>query len=856
MLTQLKLTNMNYRNSIFKFMGIAAMALAVTSCVVDDAQTVPHVELGALEKEFVVEADASTVEIEIYANSAYRVERINESEDWLNLTYGDIVEGKSVITAEATFNEGFKRKAGLVLCSEFDGRRDTLFVKQKALVEAKLQFAEASITPQGAGGELTYPITSNIPFEDITVEVVYGDENNVGWVESIVINDNETEEREMVVTLAANPSEDAPRAASVSMSFVDGWGDQQLVEFNLLQRTAKETFGEPITMEDFCQNYATGKVIDQYVLLEGVVVSNKASLNAGEPDQKTTSVVDYLPSKVTVYLQAKDGSRGIALVCASEDDNVFDQWDEVQILIHGTTGVMYEGPDRFELKGVKKTMVTKRNPGTKSATTIKKKTIAQLTDADIYTFVELQDVYFPVRKGSICPYNEGYALGTGADRIAKYPRLLVDKDGDEIHLFTNSNCMYRSNGRRLPYGSGYVSGVIVHERFARFNWRDGADPAEMADDPELGWIGRYGIRHQTEGDIFDNLADSVEDSFAALLCEYRWWNPDKDLEAQKPTYGNNGWFTHTYQPKYATNVDPAVFLNSSGKPTYKVGTYNQWMSTGGNYCYLGPIGNNVNNHFGANFGNMNGCGMVIDTAKEHFWEDATLGACVSRNPDGTIEWCGPCASAAAVAQGNSTTTGHPDKALYLAGQWGKGFTTGGSLPTNSNAINYNGSTSMRGKGNAYGGTYNGWSHTMWWDYEYNNQYAWLINVDMSKVSASQKPVLQFSAFNSSQTWYSPRFWAVEWSTSADQKGNWTRISEYSIPDVSVWSNSLYSSIVAYKAMNFKLPAEMCGLSEVYIRLIPISDLCSSGGDYADTTIDQGATPGGSSIEYIAIRYTK
>ena len=650
----------------------------------------------------------------------------------------------------------------------------------------------------------------------------------------------------MVINLSANPSEDAPRAAAVLMWFTDGWGDTQRVEFNLLQRTSKETFGEPISMESFCMNYATGKTINDYVLLEGIVVSNKEGLNAGEPDQKTTSVVDYVPTKTTVYLQTPDGSRGIAVVCASEEDNVFDQWDHVQILIHGTVGNMYEGPDRFELKGVKKTMITQRTAGTKADIAVKKKTIAQLTDADIYTYVELQDVYFPVRKGSLCPYNEGYALGTGADRIAKYPRLMLDKNGDEIHLFTNSNCMYRGNGRRLPYGSGFISGVIVHERFARFNWRDGADPAEMADDPTLGWIGRYGIRHQTEGDVFDNLADSVEDSFAALLCEYRWWNPDTDLEACKPTYGTNGWFTHTYQPKY-TN-DPTI--------GYKIATYKQYMSTNGNYCYLGPVGNNENNHFGANYGNMNGCGMIIDTSKEHFVDDATLGACLSRNPDGTIEWAGPCASATAVAQGNSTTTGHPDKALYEAGQWGKGFITGGSLPTNSNAINYNGSTSMRGKANAYGGTYNAWGHTMWWNYDNNTAYAWLINVDMSKVTYAQKPSLQVSAFNSSQTWYSPRYWAVEWSTSSDQNGTWNRIQEYTIPDVSVWANSLYSSIVAYKGMNFLLPEEMCGQSEVYIRLIPTSDICSDGGDYANDRICNGASPGSSAIEYIAIRYNK
>lgn len=848
---------MNYRNSIFKFMGIAVMALAVTSCAMDKAQDVSLVQLGALEKEFVIEADATTFDIDLYANNAYRLERINaDSEEWLNFTYGDIVEevtedGQktgamvSKITLDASFNEGFKRQAGLVLCSEIDGRRDTLAVKQKALVEAKLDFGAASLTVAGAGGEIVEPITSNIPFEDVIVEITYGDENNAGWIESLVINDNETENRQLVLNIQANSSEEAPRAAAVVMSFTDGWGDMQRVEFNLLQRTSKETFGNPISMDEFCLNYTTGKMIEDYVLLEGVVVSHSANRNAGEPDQQTTSVVDYVPTETTVYMQAKDGSRGIALVCATPDDNVFEQWDKVEILIHGATGIMKEGPDRFELTGVKKTMITKREAGTKGEVVIKKKAIKDLTDADIYTYVELTDVLFPVRKGSLCPYNEGYALGTGANRIAKFPRLLIDKNGDEIHLFTNSNCVYRSDGSILPYGSGIISGVIVHERFARFNWRNGADPAEMADDPELGWIGRYGIRHQTKGDVWDQMEMSVEDSWAALLTEYRWWNPDTTLEACKPTYGTNGWFTHTYQPKY------------TGDPTigYRIGTYKQHMSTSGNYPYLGPIGNGATRYFGANYGNMNGCGMIIDETKEHYVDDATLGACKGRNPDGTLEWCGPCSTATAVAQGNDPVSGHPDKSKFLAGQWGNGFTTGGSLPTNSAAINYNGSTSMRGKANAYGGTYNSWAHNQWWNYDTNKGYAWLINVDLSSISFSQHPSLQISAFNSSQTWYSPRYWAVEWSTSDDQNGTWNRIQEYTIPDVSVWANSLYSSIVAYKGMNFMLPEECCG-KEIFIRLVAISDICSSGADYADAVISDGATPGNSAIEYIAIRYVK
>ena len=842
-----KLTNMNYRNSIFKFMGIAAMALAVTSCTVDEAQDVPLVKLGAAEEEFVVEADASTIEIEIYANSAYRVERINESEDWLNLTCGEISEGKSMITAEATFNDGFKRSAGLVLCSELDGRRDTLYIKQKALIEAKLQFADASLNVAGAGGETVAPITSNIPFEDVTVEIAYADEAEAGWIESINIEDLEGEDRQMTIVTTSNPSDQAPRVAAVEMSFTDGWGDSQRVEFNLLQRTSKETFGSVITMEQFRQNYTLGKVIDDYVLLQGVVTSNVAGLNAGEPEQKTSSSIDYTFAERTVYMQTEDGRYGIALLCKTAEDNIFEQWDRVELLIHGATGKLLENPDRFELHGVTKTMITSRVAGQKVPE--KLRSISELTDQDIYTYVTLKDVQFPVRKGSLCPVNEGYTIGTGAHRLAKYPLLVVDAQGNQIRNITNANCTYRSQGRVLPYGTGKMSGVVVHEHFSRFDWRNGADLAEIEDDPTLGDIGRYSIRHQSTDDIWGQMPLSVEDGKIALLCEYRYWNPDKTAEVLRPTYGNNGWLTHTYQPKYC---------NDAPKDYYKNATYGQYFYGAGTYDYLGPVGNGADKHYGANYGNMNGCGIIIDPAKESW--NSLHNDWISHNPDGTKEWCGPYAA-------NTTyvgcgTGGHPDK-----GQpFGPGYTTGASIATNSNQINYSGSTSMRGKGNTSGNCWISWASHYWWDDTTNRPYGWLINVNTTSINASQNPTMQISCLNAQQSWYSPRYWKAEWSLNDSQQpendANWNLIEEYTIPDVSVWANTLFSSIVAFKTMSFKLPAEICGHENVYIRLVPTSDLCSSGADYADARLSESAAGAAearehaSALSYFAIRYTK
>lgn len=770
----------------------------------------------------------------IYTNGAYHIERINES-DWLSLACGETTDGKATITAECEFNEDFKRKAGIVLCSDVDSRRDTLYIKQKALIDARIAFANSSIIVPGAGGENKSVIETNVPFSDITVETEYSDPENTDWIQEIEIVDAESEERELVITLDANPAEEVPRSAAVSLSFTDGWDETVSVEFNLLQRTAKETLGRNITFEEFRQNYALNKKIEDYVIIEGIVVSNPDNRNAGENTQLTTSTIDYTVSERTLYLESKDGRYGIAILTNEVEDNIFDQYDHVQLLIQGATGNLVENPDRYELEGVTKSMVISRTAGSASDVPVKEKHMNELTDDDIYTYVTLKEVEFPVRKGSITPVNEGYAIGTNAHRISKYPLLVRDINGDAMYMMTNTNCAYRSDGTRLPYGSGDISGVIVHERFSRFEWRNGADPAEMTDDPTLGYIGRYQIRHQNKEDIWGKMQNSVEDSFSALLTEYRYWNPDTENEVQKPTYGTNGWLTHTYQEKYS----------GSASKEYLQATYKQHMVGGGTYEYLGPVGNSANNLFGANYGNKNGIGIVIDPSKESW--NPKMDAFISRNPDGTIEWCGPYASDQYAASGSGGWPGND------------------AIPTSSQQINYNGSTSMRGKANVSGNCYTAFSNHYWWDDDTGRFYAWLINFSTEGISTSHIS-MQISVMNTQQTFYSPRYWCAEWaltdSQAPEDDSQWNLIGEYTVPDVSVWSNTLYSSIVAYKYIDFELPQEILGHPDVYIRLRPTSDLCSDGGDYANARLNGSAAGAAlasqhaSSLEYFAIRYNK
>ena len=66
------------RISIFNVFGILAIAAAAVSCAFAEPEDIPLVKLGAIEKEYVVEAEASTFDIDIYTNGPYHIEYIEE----------------------------------------------------------------------------------------------------------------------------------------------------------------------------------------------------------------------------------------------------------------------------------------------------------------------------------------------------------------------------------------------------------------------------------------------------------------------------------------------------------------------------------------------------------------------------------------------------------------------------------------------------------------------------------------------------------------------------------------------------------------------------------------------------------
>ena len=802
------------KRNIFRAFSASVVCLAALSCSLDETADIKLVELGTpLEDNVcIIEAEGGEYALEIYSNGNYHIEMLDQS-SWLTLSAMK-GSGDGTLTLTSTGNDEFKRMTSFALCSDVDERRDTVYVKQKGKIEASLSMGNTSMVVPGAGGESKASLSTNIPFEYFKVNVDYNDPENVGWLDPEKVSmSGDGPDRTLSIWTEPNPDDVSVRTASLNLSFVDGWGDKVALDLIVMQKNSNEGLGVLKSFAEIRSTYPSGGEVTEDYILEGIVVSNTEGGNAGENEQISASAIDYTVSQRTVYVQSLDGKYGFSLLTETEEDNIFKQFNKVQVLLKGTEIYLFDNPAKYyQIKGVKKSMVASNVKAAESEIVVKQKHFNELTDDDIFTYVTLKDVEFPVRKGSICPINEGYSIAGKSDRIAKFPLLVRDINGDSFYMYTNTVCTYRNDGTRVPQGSGNISGVIVHERFSRFEWKNGMDLLDMETDPELGNIGRYQIRHQTKGDIYDQMQMDFKDSFSELLVEYRYWNPDIEHGVQRPTYGDNGWFTHTYQKKY-TGTEAKEYTEE---------VYKQHMSAEVCFSYLGPIGL-AGTMFGANTGNVNGLGIVLDSDKDRY------------NPE-MSEWVG---------EFNGTR------------QWLAPETSMADAEIPMRVAN---AGSGAGKGWCSSDCYCAFRSLKWWDFDQDRGYAWMLNFSTKGISS--KLSMQISVLNSSQRFHSPRYWKAEWSEvdsmDPSKDAQWHPIGEYTVPDISQWTGTLFSSVVGYKAINMDLPAELLGKDNVYIRLMPVSDLCSSGGDYTDTFItdDEDGDKHASSIDYIAIRYNK
>ena len=189
---------------------------------------------------------------------------------------------------------------------------------------------------------------------------------------------------------------------------------------------------------------------------EGVIVADAGQKNMETNPMTSATSYDDNESAISNYVQSLDGKYGMRLKFATAADNTLKKGDKVKISLAGATLVREDNPVRYTLRGVSANSVTVEE---NVQLTARQKTIAELTDEDVYTLVTLPDVEVPFCYGSWVNVRKEWI---DAKRINFDNRILRDVNGNEIRMIVNTDAEWYLTDAGVPKGSGPVSGVIVN----------------------------------------------------------------------------------------------------------------------------------------------------------------------------------------------------------------------------------------------------------------------------------------------------------------------------------------------------------------------------------------------------------
>lgn len=273
---------------------------------------------------------------------------------------------------------------------------------------------------------------------------------------------------------------------------------------------------------------------------EGVIVADAGQKNMETNPMTSATSYDDNESAITNYVQSLDGKYGMRLKFATAADNTLKKGDKVKISLAGATLVREDNPVRYTLRGVNANNVTVEENVQLAA---RQKTIAELTDEDVYTWTTLKDVEIAFSYGS---YNNirtswlGFDANVANRQNLDY-RILMDSSHSTINMLVNSDVEWYMTDNGVPQGSGDISGVIVSTTTSYH---------------DANLLGKYQIRPLELSDIV--LGDT---GFSEKLVE--WFSVD----TPKATLSGN-IFSATLGDGKMEGVNPnqtTSYLNFTGK---------------------------------------------------------------------------------------------------------------------------------------------------------------------------------------------------------------------------------------------------------------------------------------------------
>ncbi len=467
-----------------------AMLMTVACSYYNDAELLEIHELACFVDDTleVIPAEGGSLNVRIYSNGKVTLKAKDMMPDWASISAAEVTDD-SVVVVTMQANAGFERVLELVATLEDGIKECVLSVKQEG--SAYIFCADPYASVKGSVADMTsFSMDTNIPDESIVVNVSYLSGSD-SWVTATEIKDN------VLTVKTSNNTEASPRKAQLNVNLI-GAADTCGVNLFLTQASATDEMGKLISFADLrSMASAEGTSLEQFTLLEGVVVSDYRSANmeqnpvipledAGDmTNTKVTSdnrtnvgqVVDTSATVRTAYIQAADGSYGFKVVFEQAEDNVLAFGSNVTVDLGGTLIKREENPERYIISGLGGANVLESEEG---IVVEKIRKISELTDADIYTFVSVPNVEFPVKEGSYTDVRDNNALYSevNANTTPKteqhyffmdgYATTLVDIEGRVICCPVNMLCRWRRPAEGIPQGNGTAKGIITYNDITRY----------------------------------------------------------------------------------------------------------------------------------------------------------------------------------------------------------------------------------------------------------------------------------------------------------------------------------------------------------------------------------------------------
>ncbi|MBR0239566.1 MAG: BACON domain-containing protein [Bacteroidales bacterium] len=545
---------------------IPLLVLAISACNYDDKDLVKAVDLGAVPKIVLSSSDGGEVEIPYYANLSGTISLLDEA-PWAELS-ATRFSSDGTLKIKVQANNGMRRYTRVLFSASSVSRKDTVILRQDGFV-GTLKVAATSVIVYNNMGDTEIPAEVSLKPSSVKATVRYLDAEGGSWVKACSVLEDVIK-----IRTDDNMSPDNVRSAVLTLSWTNGWAQKMHRDINLTQATSAASgnlVGKPATFE-LIRSLATEdpSVINDNYFLEGYIVSDNASKNVTENTQRTSTSIDYTVTDRSAIFESIDGKYGFLLETVSEQDNVFEPYSKITLLLSGAQIRKLTKPDRYVISNIRSSMVASSSVVGEAAIPSKVLYIANLKDSDIYTRVTIKDCEFPVRKGGLTPLNEGYTSIYKTDRVTKFASLIRDIEGNSMYVYTNTSCPYRRDGRRIGDGRGSVSGIVVSESYESF--QD---------------VGRLQLRHQKWEDI--DFADSFDDNFSGLICEWRYLRQGNADRSWSATAGK-GTMTHTYTSSYNTTYNTLCY------PVY-------------DQSYLGPVFSGCTNE--------NGFGVILEDGSDY-----------------------------------------------------------------------------------------------------------------------------------------------------------------------------------------------------------------------------------------------